>query len=193
MVISDEYATHGYVIMRNVLSPELRLFAKEYMDMSYRSGRMSKSSHPLVFGQHEEYAAVFSETLLARLRPFVEESIRDDVVPTYSFWRIYQRGAKLGKHVDREACEVSMSINLAAEPDDACWPLLMHDLAGRQISVSLDPGDGVLYMGCKVPHWRTAFEGDRQYQVFLHYVRAAGKYAGYKYDGRAGIAMPKSE
>jgi hypothetical protein len=48
--------------------------------------------------------------------------------------------------------------------------------------VNLKPGDGVIYRGCEIEHWREAYEGDYHIQAFLHYVDANGKYANYKGD-----------
>ena len=43
--------------------------------------------------------------------------------------------------------------------------------------IPMEPGDGVIYRGCEVEHWREAFnapEGAWQTQVFLHYVDKNG-------------------
>ena len=48
--------------------------------------------------------------------------------------------------------------------------------------INLKPGDGVIYQGCEVEHWREPYEGDYHAQVFLHYVDANGKYADHKGD-----------
>jgi hypothetical protein len=42
----------------------------------------------------------------------------------------------------------------------------------------------LLYRGIECPHWREAFEGDRQVQVFLHYVDQKGPLADWKFDKR---------
>ena len=55
----------------------------------------------------------------------------------------------------------------------------------------LDVGDAMIYDGVRCEHWRDEFKGDNQYQVFMHYVDAHGKYKDLKYDGRdkLGIIM----
>jgi PKHD-type hydroxylase len=47
------------------------------------------------------------------------------------------------------------------------------------------PGDGVLYRGCEIEHWRPEFTGDEYVQVFLHYVDSEGPYRNYVYDQKA--------
>jgi PKHD-type hydroxylase len=49
-------------------------------------------------------------------------------------------------------------------------------------------GDGALYQGCDVYHWRKPFKGEEYIQVFLHYVDANGPYKDHVYDsGDKGV------
>jgi hypothetical protein len=51
----------------------------------------------------------------------------------------------------------------------------------------LDDGDGVVYRGCDLDHWRETCEAPEGWimgQVFMHYVDANGPYSEYKYDKR---------
>jgi hypothetical protein len=52
------------------------------------------------------------------------------------------------------------------------------------------PGDGILYKGCEVQQRRSAFPGVRQYQMFLHCVRADDPNAELRYDYRPALATP---
>ena len=58
--------------------------------------------------------------------------------------------------------------------------------AGRPLKITLtDPGDGLLYLGTKLIHWRDELPKNAMLsQLFLHYVRCDGKNADYKYDKR---------
>lgn len=109
-------------------------------------------------------------------------------MPAYAFWRIYETGAELRRHKDRNACEVSASLPVFAVPDEP-WPIHVRDLHGDETGVSLDPGDAIVYQGCRVPHWREPFTGERQYQVFLHYVIKGGDHADRAFDGRDGLRL----
>jgi hypothetical protein len=46
-----------------------------------------------------------------------------------------------------------------------------------------------VYQGCRIPHWREPFAGERQYQVFLHYVIEDGERADHAFDGRDGLRL----
>ena len=60
--------------------------------------------------------------------------------------------------------------------------------------IPMEPGDGVIYRGCEVEHWREAFnapEGAWQTQVFLHYVDKNGPYGDFcKFDSRPALGLP---
>ena len=45
------------------------------------------------------------ESLLEILQPFIEQHINIELLPTYSYFRIYYKNAELTRHIDREACE----------------------------------------------------------------------------------------
>lgn len=187
---AERFHRKGYSVARNLFSRETASLIRQYMDVSLRAGRMSVSLNDVTDGQFEQYGAILSETLLEALRSKIELKVGCDLHPTYSFWRVYEKGAQLRRHVDRKACEVSVSVAIAVEPKSCDWPLSVRDLLGNEQSISLKAGDGLIYMGCNVPHWRDEFIGLVQYQMFLHYVRKQGPYAKYALDGRSGLAMP---
>lgn len=113
------------------------------------------------------------ETLHERLWPAVEQVVEEELIPTYAYARLYSNGDVLERHKDRPACEVSVTIQLGRSHHYA-WPIYM----GTQ-RFDLGEGDGVVYAGCDVEHWRDKCDGPDGYysgQVFLHFVRKHGKY-----------------
>lgn len=115
------------------------------------------------------------ETLHERLWPVIEQAVGDELIPTYAYARLYSNGDILEKHVDRPACEVSVTIQLGRSHHYA-WPIYM---GGQRFD--LGEGDGVIYPGCDVEHWRDKCDGPEGYysgQVFLHFVRKNGQHAG---------------
>jgi alkylated DNA repair dioxygenase AlkB len=127
-------------------------------------------------------SADITETLLDVVTPILSETINCELYPTYSYLRIYVKGAVLEKHQDRPSCEVSATVPLSYSSDNI-WPLYI-ERGDKTISVELEPGDALIYKGIEIPHWRDAFEGERQVQVFLHYVKKHGDYSEYKFDKR---------
>lgn len=109
--------------------------------------------------------------LLVEKMPFASDVSAEPLLPTYTYARIYKHGEILARHRDRDACEISFSLNLA---QDAEWPIHIQKPNGEEAALHLSPGDAVMYLGCEADHWRERFTGRHHVQVFIHYVRAYG-------------------
>lgn len=130
------------------------------------------------------YGSTITESLLLTVQPFVEEAFGVKVYPTYSFCRIYWTGSDMVKHIDRPACEYSVSLCVSTDPEP--WGIWFE---GEELI--LNPGDMVVYKGMEVEHWRTTYSGKEQYQIFLHYVNQNGPHANQKFDGRPQLGLFK--
>jgi alkylated DNA repair dioxygenase AlkB len=111
----------------------------------------------------------------------VGAAIEETVLPTYSYARVYPHGEVLNKHTDRPACEISVTLHLGGDHE---WPIFLEKPTGESVSLTLTPGDAVLYLGCTAPHWRDKYEGTQYAQVFLHYVRSRGPNVWSFFDNR---------
>jgi len=114
------------------------------------------------------------ETLHERLWPTIEQVVGEELIPTYAYARLYSNGDVLERHTDRPACEVSVTIQLGRS-HHYVWPIYM---GGQRFDMG--EGDGVIYPGCDIEHWRDKCDGPQGYysgQVFLHFVRKNGKHA----------------
>lgn len=117
--------------------------------------------------------------LLVRKVPHVSYLIQEDVLPTYCYSRIYKHGEILVRHRDRDACEISLTLNLF---QDVEWPIYIQKPNNEEVALNLKPGDAMLYLGCDAEHWREVFVGQNYGQVFMHYVRANGNRAYAYFD-----------
>jgi hypothetical protein len=127
------------------------------------------------------------ETVGERIWPFLENVLGEELIPTYSYARLYTNGNVLEEHTDRPPCEISITIQLGRSHHYS-WPIY----AGKK-RFDLAEGDGVLYKGHEVPHWRNVCEGPEGYysgQMFCHFVRAKGLFAKYAGDERWEGEMP---
>lgn len=113
--------------------------------------------------------------LLEYLRPRVQKHCGLRLLPTYSYFRMYKRGDVLQRHRDRPACEISVTLNIGQKPLDP-WPIYLQG-DGEPHGAELKPGDGLLYRGIDLFHWRDAYSGEALVQVFLHYVDRDGPHA----------------
>ena len=124
---------------------------------------------------------LFIDTINERVWPFLENLLDEELIPTYSYARLYTNGNDLEKHTDRPSCEVSITIQLGRSHHYS-WPFYTDN--GR---FDLAEGDGLIYKGCTQPHWRETCDGPDGYysgQLFCHYVRKNGEYAEWAGDKR---------
>lgn len=120
--------------------------------------------------------------LLVEKNQTVSQLCGEALLPTYAYGRIYRHGETLPRHRDRDACEISISLNLA---QDSPWPLYLETPQDRIARLELEPGDAVMYLGCEADHWREFHTGEFHIQVFLHYVLAEGRRAFAFFDRKA--------
>ena len=152
---------------------------------------------------YSHYADFVMETLLVKVLPIMKEQTGLDLVPTYSYARIYENGSILKRHKDRPSCEISTTLNLGGDS----WPIfidptgsnnvideyknIMKPNAPPGIQVNLEPGDMLVYSGCDLEHWRETFTGRICGQVFLHYNHRDGKFGQSNlYDKRKMLGLP---
>lgn len=186
--IAAQFFQQRYVFLPSVLSAShATLLYKYALTLAQRGAWQGDTQVP---NTPAAYADPHMEELLLLLLPHIEKASAVSLYPTYSYLRVYKRGDVLTRHVDRPACEISVSLNLgyaAATP----WPLWVEGPLGAS-AVAMEPGDGVLYRGTECFHWREAFAGEHTAQVFLHYVEQHGAHAAWKFDKRPslGVARP---
>jgi len=105
----------------------------------------------------------------------VEKQSNLKLFPTYAYWRYYVFGATLKNHIDRPACEISVTSCIKKYDN---WPIIIE---GK--SFELEEGDAVLYKGLDEKHGRPGvYKGNGMAQVFFHYVNQNGPYKHHAYD-----------
>ncbi len=121
--------------------------------------------------------------LLCEKAEHVSSIVQETVLPTYCYARIYKNKNILEKHIDRGACEISVTLHLDGDKD---WDIFIEKPNGKAKGLSLRNGDAMLYLGCRSPHWREAFNGNYYSQVFLHYVMSEGENFKFYFDNNNG-------
>jgi hypothetical protein len=118
----------------------------------------------------------------------IKNIIKKEIVPTYSFSRIYQSGEQLTPHVDRPQCEISATINVANSGTPS--PIYTKYKNKKAEKHNLVPGDALIYMGCDVTHWRQPLKNEQlTVQFMLHYVKKYGPNAKYLMDKRPALGF----
>ena len=175
---------HDYfVIKRNVF---VTLKNSTYISKTNDDwGKMGDEQCPQ---SYSHYADLAMETILELLTEKMNKETSLKLSPTYSYARIYNKGAILQKHTDRYSCEVSTTLNLGGD----VWPIWLTDTKGKDIEVKLNPSDMLIYSGCELSHWRNEFEGNQCTQAFLHYNDITNsEWKDNKYDDRPHLGLPK--
>ena len=141
------------------------------------------SVEPQVNGSLARYNHPFYKATHYSLMKQIEGILSMDLLPTYYFDRFYYEGQKLDRHSDRPSCEISATVQISTNRDQA-WPIWFELPDQTENSVSMKNGDMVLYRGCEREHWREPLTGENSYhhQIFFHYVNAQGPYVHYAYD-----------
>lgn len=199
------FLKNGYLIVENLFNPkELYCSVPEergkiaYDGFSYENFKhLGEESQ--VPGSIARYTYPKYKEIHSRIRLIIEDILGEELYNTYYYDRFYFRGQELPRHIDRDSCEVSVSVQVSSN-FMISWPFKLKTLQGEEVAVDLQDGWGVIYMGCDVEHWRNTLPSrynklgrfinkiirkkDDSYwhQIFFHYVRANGKRAHYAND-----------
>lgn len=168
---------HDYKVVKNAVSEKAAKHLAATLLIAEAQGKLDHDAKQVV-GSSIVHGYPPCEALLLQLLPTMQEHTGLELIPTYSFARIYRKGDDLKKHTDRPSCEVSATVTLGFIADDL-WPIYAD---GEK--VALDVGDMLIYKGCEVEHWREPFEGGVWVQVFLHYINANGPHKEWAFDKR---------
>lgn len=152
-------------------------------DTNFFADNQCKNSFPY-------YGSYCTETLGQYLQSKIEEVTGKTLYPTYSYMRIYYTGSDMERHTDRPSCEYSATVCISNNPEP--WEIWFEALNGEKRAIYLEPGDMIVYKGDILPHWRDEYKGNRQTQIFVHFVDAHGKYRDYKFDRRPYLAFPSN-
>ena len=205
-----------YQVINKAISYELANFifnyfllkrdAVKYMydtNTMYDTGLLGTWADEQIPNTYAHYADPVMETLLVKVLPIMQQETGLNLIPTYSYARLYKKGDELKKHKDRPSCEISTTINLGGDP----WPIFIDGTGADTVideykkihkpnapegtKVLLDVGDMLVYSGCELEHWREPFEGNTCGQVFLHYNHVNGPFAEKnRFDKRPMLGLP---
>ena len=74
-----------------------------------------------------EHGDYLMETLMDMSTPVVEQNVQKKLWPTYSYFRIYDKGSDLKIHTDRESCEYTVALCLGADPVDKPYEIFIGE------------------------------------------------------------------
>jgi len=206
---------NGYLIFKGICNPDILYHPvpEERGTFLYKSDDVNHFEHmeteQQVSGSTARWKHPQYKRIHKQLRPLIESVIGRRLYETYYYDRFYFPGQELVRHTDRSASEISISIHVSTNIVQK-WPFWIKtpDIYddeksevkeyGKNISINLDAGDGVLYKGCERPHWRDRMPGVLEtelpkkfnkevpqlyyHQIFFHYVLQDGIRAHFAWD-----------
>ena len=188
---NENFDKFGFLTVKQICDPDFL-----YCDVPLERGTYKyRNNNPNLFNYDPGEAQVNGSTsrywfpqyrqIHTDIRFKLENILGRKLYNTYYYDRFYFPGQELVKHTDRDACEISVTVNCSTnlKGKDADWPIWVETPAGVAESAVLHPGDGMIYKGCERPHWRDPMPKPKQWfgntkyyyhQIFFHYVLADG-------------------
>ncbi|HMT09799.1 MAG TPA: hypothetical protein PKA82_17565 [Pyrinomonadaceae bacterium] len=193
---SASFAEKKYAVVERLLPPEQMAAMRRYY-RDYVSNGFMHFGDTQVGGRYREQNEPIAVMLHHQLTNVVSRVSGREVKPSYVYAASYVGGADLAPHVDRLQCEYSISLQIDYEPEPeghvSPWALSLEQLdkslapepmglylgweylsdSRPSVHLNLASGDGLLYMGREMVHYRTALPaGHSSTSLFLHYVDA---------------------
>lgn len=189
--MNEEFKEKGYLVVRNFIPKELCRFSQVYYKI--RQDALQYDIDHQCPESKSFYADPFCETLLLTSCKKLSEVTGLNLLPTYSYTRVYAKKDELVIHRDRPECQYSATLCLGRPLNEEISPIYMSktDNVKDASELMLEEGDLCIYMGDRMYHWRKPFEQTWYLQTFLHYVDKDGQYGNRLYDGRRTLGIKK--
>lgn len=152
----SEFQSRGYAPIGNLIHPFHIAALRRYYRHEIRSGaiRLGDEQSSRRYAVHNESVARFFHWQVANA---VAAMVGEPIQPSYVYLSSYLSGADLKKHTDRAQCEFSVTLCLDFSPEPnlaTSWPIRLDTPCGQAI-VYQALGDGLLYRGTQLPHYRS--------------------------------------
>ena len=202
MRVTGDYATHGYASVEGLIPPEVASALVQQLEADLAAAGKSFNSfsrqEALMRRPTVEISGHFYRPLISflwGLTPIVSELAGADLLPSYDYFRIYQKDDICRVHSDRPSCEHSVSLTLAYS-DGKPWDLqigsrevagpdYLHEDFGDEpyASIAMNPGDAVLYRGTQLRHGRIQPNPNAwSAHLFMHWVDRGGPHSAHAFD-----------
>ena len=131
-----------YHVIKNAVSYELANFIFNYFllkrdavdfmyknNITYDNGMLGTWTDKQIPNTYSHYADMVMETLMMKVLPKMQQETGLELIPTYSYARIYKKGDILRRNKDRPSCEISTTVNLGGNQ----WPIFIEDTGDNNV------------------------------------------------------------
>ena len=132
-----------YIVIKNAISYELANFGFNYLLLKrdavawmYQNNYLSEFTPG--FGRWNDqqvpntyscYSDFFMETLMMKVLPIMQQYTDMNLIPCYTFTRVYKKGDILKRHSDRPSCEISTTLHLGGDP----WTIFLDPTGQKTV------------------------------------------------------------
>jgi len=184
-----QFQDQGFQKIKGFIPSFFSLYLKNYFTLIVQNNPTLGGDEQAP-NSHCVYGDPAFDMVMAMSTEDIGKIVGKKLIPQYTYARIYKKGSDLKIHSDRPECQYSVTLSLGGDYEKP-WPIWIKDYAGKSHEVPLDQGDMVVYHGTELEHWREEFEGDTQYQLFMHYVDAEGEFKDRLFDRRRNLGLKK--
>jgi hypothetical protein len=204
MQVVGDYETDGYAHLRGLIPKDVaHAFMTKFKQASgggaiplSRAGLRAPVLKRPAFDVSGDYFEPMNFFLWG-LTPIMSELVGRELLPTYTYFRIYREGDTCFVHSDRPSSEHGISLTLdysdgeiwdlqiGKERIDSLYPLAEDFGAMDYASIGMEVGDAVLYQGSHYAHGRMSPNPNAwSAHLFLFYVDRDGPYREHAFDGK---------
>ncbi len=172
------YRRNAYATLVGVIAPAQQRSLQTHVRSLITPGYFGPVGDTQVDRRMSMHNEPVTSSLHHRLAKLVSIIVGEKVLATYCFLGCYLAGSVLRKHVDRPQCQYNLSLvidmydetnkdeNETVDP----WPIYL-ELKNKTTPVNMAIGDGLLYKGTDIKHWRDELpKGKRVIACFYHFV-----------------------
>lgn len=169
-----ELRSRKYAVLREIVPPaqraKLRHYVRQLVDRGYFTRLGVDTQVALRTCIHRQETLASLHRGLANL---LSDITGQPLIGSFCQLGWYKPGAVLERHTDRPQCILNLSLVIdmdgpQGEPDP--WPIYLS-VGGETVSVELQVGDGLVYSGVDIEHWREPLpEGQRAIVGFFFFV-----------------------
>ena len=172
-----------YLVVKRILPQAVLNYLKIYYSILLANNKLHKDNQcpsSLALGGDPALDAI-----LEWIRPKVSRLVGLSLAPTYSYTRQYAKGEALIRHKDRAACEISLTVAIQIPKGEKPSVIHLKPPKLNQTKIEMFEGDGCIYAGTEVEHWREPFRTGGHIQLFLHFIATKNRhYPKLIFDGR---------
>ena len=172
---SDQFRANKYAVLRKVIHPMQTAALRRHFRILYESKQIFIDTEQVIGGRYVMTNEGLARFVHHQFASLVSHVTQQQTIATFSNLLVYIPGAVLERHTDRPQCPFNLSLLVDTDPEadmSDSWPIYL-EIDGEAKEIRLEMGDGVLYGGITVPHWRNALpEGNLVTVIAGHFAHA---------------------